>query len=135
MAVEEHLTAVVSTAHPWATRTSADASDLLDAEIISMTRGTGMRAAYEALMRAEGHPAPVAWEVTLPSTVRAIAARGLGIGIVTSSRADAPDDLVHLPISSPHATSQLGVVWRDQPPPAPPTQAVLTALHRHLATE
>ena len=134
IASEEHLTAVVSHTHPWATKTTLVAGDLLDVEVICMTRGTGMRAAYDAMMRAEGHPAPVTWEVTLPSTVRALADRGLGVGIVTSSRADPVDDLVRLPIRSKHAISQLGVVWRDQPTPGPPTEAVLTALRRQLAT-
>lgn len=134
VAVEEHLTAVVSHTHPWAARTWLPAGDLLHASVTCMVRGTGMRAAYEAMMGAEGHPAPVAWEVTLPSTVRALASRAVGVGIVTSSRADAPDDLVHLPIRSKHATSQLGVVWRDQPLPGPPTEAVVTAFRRQLAT-
>ena len=133
VAVEEHIIAVVSQDHPWVTNTSVSARDLLDVEVICMASGTGMRAAYEAMMRADGHPAPVAWEVTLPSTVRALAWRGLGVGIVTASRADAPDDLVHLPIHSKRATSQLGVVWRDQPP-GPATEAVVTALRRHLVT-
>lgn len=134
VAVEEHLTAVVSASHPWASRTALSVSDLLNAEIICMVRGTGMRAAYEAMMRAEGHHGPVAWEVTLPSTVRALASRGVGIGIVTSSRADPPDDLVHLPIRSRHATSKLGVVWRAQPPPGPPTEAVVATLRQRLST-
>lgn len=134
VAVEEHVTAVVPHTHPWATRTSLSAGDLLAAEVICMARGTGVRAAYEAMMRAEGHPAPVAWEVTLPTTVRALASRGVGVGIVTSSRADAPDALTNLPIRSTQATSNLGVVWREQPPPGPPTEAVVTALRRHLAS-
>lgn len=132
VAVEEHLTAVVSPDHPWATRTSLSTEDLLDAEVICMARGTGVRAAYEAMMRAEDHPAPVTWEVTLPSTVRALASRGVGVGVVTSSRADAPDQLVHVPLRSRNTTSQLGVVWRDQPPPGPATQAVVTALRHRL---
>lgn len=134
IAVEEHLIAVVSPDHPWATKPSASADDLLETEVICMAGGTGVRAAYEAMMRADGHPAPVAWEVTLPSTVRALARRGLGVGIVTSSRADAPDDLVHLPIRSKQGVSQLGVVWREQPPPGPATEAVVLALRRQLAT-
>lgn len=131
---EEQVTAVVSHTHPWAAKPTLAGHDLLEEEIICMGRGTGMPAAYEAMMQAEGHPAPVAWEVTLPSTVRALAERGLGVGIVTSSLADPADDLVHLPIRSKHATSQLGVVWRDEPPPGPPTEAVLTALRTQLAT-
>ena len=133
VAVDERVTAVVSPTHPWATKTSLSVHDLLDAEVICMANGTGMRDAYEAMMRAEGQAAPIAWEVTLPSTVRALAHRGIGVGIVTSSRADAPDDLVHLPIRSKHATSHLGVVWRHEPPPGPATEAVVSVLRRHLA--
>jgi DNA-binding transcriptional LysR family regulator len=133
VATEERLTAVVSHTHPWAAKTSLVADDLLEGEVICMASGTGMRAAYEAMMHAEGHPAPVAWEVTLPSTVRALAERGLGVGIVTSSLADGADNLVHLPIRSRHGTSKLGVVWRDHPPAGPPTTAVVTSLRRHLA--
>ncbi|MCA0294486.1 MAG: LysR family transcriptional regulator [Actinobacteria bacterium] len=132
VALQEHVTAVVSPTHPWATRTVLSPADLLDAEIICMAHGTGMRAAYEAMMHAEAHPAPVAWEVTLPSTVRTLAERGLGVGIVTSSRADPVDKLVHLPIRSQHAISQLGVVWRGRPSPGPPTEAVLEALRSQL---
>lgn len=133
VALEEHVTAVVSPDHPWAPRPEVSPEDLSGAEVICMVRGTGMRAAYEALMSAEGRPAPVTWEVTLPSTVRSLASRGVGVGIVTSSRADPADDLVHLPIRSGHTTSRLGVVWRDQPPPGPATEAVVRALRRQLA--
>lgn len=132
VAVEEQVTAVVSSEHPWVSRRALRVDDLADAEIICMTRGTGMRAAYEAMMRAEGHPAPVVWEVTLPSTVRALASRGVGVGIITSSRADPPDDLIHLPIRSLHATSKLGIVWRPDPPPGPAAEAVITALRNQL---
>lgn len=133
VALEEHVTAVVSPDHPWATRPGVSPEELSDAEVICMVRGTGMRAAYEAMMTAEGLPAPVTWEVTLPSTVRSLASRGVGVGIVTSSRADPADELVHLPIRSRHTTSRLGVVWRDQPPPGPATDAVVAALRRQLA--
>lgn len=132
VAVEEQVIAVVSQDHPWVGRAAISPKEVAGAEIICMTRGTGMRAAYESLMSAEGLPAPVAWEVTLAITVRGLAARGLGVGIVTSSRADAPHDLVQLPIRSRHATSRLGVVWREQPPPGPATAAVVRMLRDHL---
>jgi DNA-binding transcriptional LysR family regulator len=133
VAVEERVVAIVAADHAWASRRSLSARELVDAEIICMTRGTGMRAAYDAMMRQEGQPAPVAWEVTLPSTVRALAGRGVGVGIVTASRADAPDDLVRLPIRSRHSTSRLGVVWRHQPPPGPATDTVVTALRTRFS--
>lgn len=133
VAVEEQVAAVVGSGHPWSKRKSVAPKDLAGAEIIGMTRGTGMRAAYDHLMEREGQAAPVAWEVTLPGTVRALAARGLGVGVVTSSRADPPDDLVHLRIRSRHTTSHLGVVWRERPAPRPATRAALRAFSGELA--
>ena len=54
-----------------------------------------------------------------------------------SSRADPPSDLAHIALSSTHAASALGVVWRDRPRPSAATRAVLAALRTHLdvATE
>lgn len=135
VAVREELRVVVSRTHPWAKRRRIRPDELAEAGVICMTQGTGMRAAYDAMMRAEGLPAAAAWEVTLPSTVRSLAARGLGVGLLTSSRADPPGDLVSLPLLSRHTGSALGVVWRDRPPPTPGTEAVLTSLREHLGAE
>ena len=137
IALNERVTAIVAPDHPWAQRTDIPPAELLDQPVICLTPGTGMRTAYDAMMAAEGLPAPVAWEVTLPATARALAARGMGVAVLTSSRADPPTDLAHIALSSTHAASALGVVWRDRPRPSAATRAVLTALRTRLgvATE
>lgn len=132
VALDERVVAVVGPRHPWAGRARIAPSELLDQPVICTSEGTGMRLAYTTLMRAEGLPAPVTWEVTLPTTARALAARGLGVAILTSSSADAPSELHHARISSAHATSRLGLVWRATPAPSAGARATLRALRAHL---
>lgn len=132
VALVEHVMVVVGPDHPWADRDQVSPAELADQQLIVTTAGTGMRAAYELMMRREGLRAPVQWEVTLPTTVRTMAARGFGVGVVTSSAADPPSEVRRIAIDSPYARSLLGVVWRAQPQPSPAAQAVVTALRTHL---
>ncbi|GGF37234.1 putative transcription regulator, LysR family protein [Marmoricola endophyticus] len=131
VAVTERVAAVVPQDHEWATRRSIRPRDLLDVKVICTSHGTGMRAAYETMMAAERLAAPVALDVTLPSTARALVARGLGVGVLTTSHADLPDDLTRVEIRSHHATSYLGVVWRGSPSAA--ATVMLETLRRRLA--
>lgn len=136
VALVEHVTAVVALDHPWAERPTIEPAELIEQPVIAMTAGTGMRAAYESLMRQEGLPAAVQWEVTLPTTVRTMAARGFGVGVVTSSAADPPaDDVRQVPIDSTYTRSMLGVVWRSSPTPSPAAAAVLAAFRHHLGRD
>lgn len=132
VAVRERVAVLVRRDHVWAARESVRPSDLLDTDVVCTTRGTGMRSAYDALMRAEGLPTPVTWEVTLPPTARAFVSRGLGVGVLTTSQADLDDDLMRVEIESEHTTSMLGVVWRSLPEPSPAAAAVLAALRSYL---
>lgn len=133
VATEERVVAAVGGGHDWAGHAKVSPADLLDVPVICLGVGTGMRSAYESMMSREGLPAPVTWEVTLPATARALAARGLGAAILTRSRADLPGDLVSVPVDSAHAQSRLGVVWRPGRAPTAATRAVLAALRRHLS--
>lgn len=135
VAVREQVVALVHPDHAWAGRRHVLPRALLEQEVVCTARGTGMRNAFEHLVRSEGLVVPVRWEVTLPTTARTLAARGLGVAVLTSSRADAPDGLVRVPIRSPHATSVLGVVWRPRPAPSAATEAVLRALREHLGAD
>ncbi|GAA4102090.1 LysR family transcriptional regulator [Nocardioides kongjuensis] len=132
VALDERVVAVVGPRHPWTARAQVSAAELLHVPVICTSEGTGMRLAYSTLMRAEGLAAPVSWDVTLPTTARALAARGLGVAVVTSSSADAPSDLHQVRIASAHATSRLGLVWRADPPPSAAARATLATLRAHL---
>jgi DNA-binding transcriptional LysR family regulator len=94
--------------------------------------GNWLRAAYESMMSREGLPAPVTWEVTLPTTARALASRGLGVAVLTTSPADPPDALIYAGIESAYTRSHLGVIWRSGNAMTAATRTVLDALRYHL---
>jgi len=71
--------------------------------------------------------------VTLPTTARALASRGLGAAVLTTSVADLPDALVYVPVESDYARSRLGIVWRSGHAMTAATRIVLDALREHLA--
>jgi DNA-binding transcriptional LysR family regulator len=132
VAVEERVAAAVGADHRWTTRAGVAPAELLDVPVVCLAAGTGVRAAYETMMTREGLPAPVSWEVTLPTTARALASRGLGAAVLTTSSADVPDALVYVPIESDYARSYLGVVWRSEHAISAAARTVLEALHAHL---
>lgn len=132
IALDEVVSVAVGPGHPWTSRSRIEPRELLEQPVIALAEGTGMRHAYQAMMRAEGLPAPVTWEVTLPGTARALASRGLGVAVLTTSTADAPSDLHPLRIESTHTASRLGLVWRSEPQPSAGARAVLAALKQHL---
>lgn len=131
-ALDERVAAAVGANHPWADRDSIRPEELLDVPVVSLGGGTGMRTAYESMMHREGLPAPVTWEVTLPATARALASRGLGAAVLTTSVADLPDELVYIPVESAHAHSRLGVVWRSGHALTAANRTVLEILRRRL---
>jgi len=133
VAVEERLAAAIGNDHQWGTRASVAPAELLDVPVVCLAAGTGVRAAYETMMSREGLPAPVTWEVTLPTTARALASRGLGAAVLTTSAADLPDALVYVPVESDYARSRLGIVWRSGHAMTAATRIVLDALREHLA--
>lgn len=128
VAIEERVTAFVGPVHPWRDRTEVTAAELAGASVICLPPGSGMRGAYDAMMSADRVAAPVTWEVTLPSTARALAARGMGVAVLTSSRADPSNDLHALQVVSEHAQSRLGLVWRAGQPPSAATRRVIEVL-------
>jgi DNA-binding transcriptional LysR family regulator len=132
VAVEERVAAAVGADHRWTTRAGVAPAELLEVPVVCLAAGTGVRAAYETMMTREGLPAPVSWEVTLPTTARALASRGLGAAVLTTSSADVPDSLVYVPIESDYARSYLGVVWRSEHAISTAARTVLEALHAHL---
>lgn len=123
--LSEDVAAVVSSTHELAARTFLTADDLADADLIALPVGTGSRTGLERFMRASGRRTHVRWEVSSPAAVGLLAGRGLGVGILTTSRADTPDDLVRVPLDPP-TRSRLVVAWRDAARPA--TRVLLTAL-------
>ena len=119
---DDAIVAVVSPRHPWATRRSIRPAELNDAALISLPVGTGARAALDAILPA----VRPRWEVSTPSFIESLAARGLGVGIVSETTAEGWSGVRTVPIAATAARSQLGVVWRGDPTLA--TRALLDRL-------
>lgn len=136
MAFEDTLVAVVAPGHPWVDRTSVGADELAGADLISLPPGTGARSALDAVLtdcdtsvtavdRSANRPGP-RWEVTTPAFVQMLAARSLGVGIVSALTAREWAGVVPVPVDHRGAWSRLGVLWRD--PPSHATRALLHEL-------
>ncbi|UEA59574.1 LysR family transcriptional regulator [Gordonia otitidis] len=128
--VDDALHAVIARNHPWATRSTVSPDEIADIDLISLTRGTGARAALDALLARQGQMRRPRWEVASPSLARMLATRGLGVAALSASTAASWNDIVSLPISDPDARSRLGVVWRD--PESPAAAALLSEIGPHF---
>lgn len=123
---DDALVAVVDLGHPWTARARVRPGELPRADLIALPRGTGARAALDALMARSGRTIVPRWEVATPTCIQMLTTRGLGVGIVSATTARDWDDVVPLPIDDELARSRLGVVWRHQPSYA--AQALLRQL-------
>ncbi|WP_147916417.1 LysR family transcriptional regulator [Ruania zhangjianzhongii] len=112
---DDALVAVVARGHPWAARSGLRAIDLAHADLITLPRGTGARAALETLMTGVGSTVEPRWEVTTPTFVQMLTTRGLGVGIVSATTAEQWDGVVAVQVCDGRARSRLGIVWRDRP--------------------
>lgn len=113
--VDDELVAVVGHGHPWAARQRIRPAELARADLIALPRGTGARAALDGLTARLGTTTTPRWEVATPAYVELLAARGLGVGIVSATTAADWEDVISLRIADKEARSQLGIVWSTRP--------------------
>jgi DNA-binding transcriptional LysR family regulator len=122
---DEALIAIVGHDHPLAARATITIPGLRNRDLISLSRGTGLRACVDAAFASAGFEPRIAFEVSDPRVLVQFAARGLGIGLVSESIARAHADDVHtLTIArAPRARILLG--WRQDGPISPAARALI----------
>lgn len=108
---DDPLVAVVAPDHPWASRRSIRPAELDMVDVISLPRGTGDRAAL-AQLRPGLEPR---WEVSTPWFIERLAARGLGVGVVSDATRRRWDEVRAIPVNAPDVRSRLGIAWRPSP--------------------
>lgn len=86
--------------------------------LICMPRGTGIRTVFEEACASRGLKLDVALEVSAPGTAADLAARGLGIAILSESMAAAHPGLEARVIEDVDVPALLALVWRPAPSPA-----------------
>ncbi|UNK70193.1 LysR family transcriptional regulator [Microbacterium sp. H1-D42] len=120
---DDPLVAVVAPDHAWATRTSIRPAELSGVDIIALPTGTGDRSALAELLPG----VTPRWEVSTPWFVERLAARGIGVGIVSDATRRRWTEVRAVPIAAPDVRSRLGIAW-----PHSPTRAA-TAMRELLA--
>jgi len=113
--VDDALVVIVAPGHPWAARAAVDPGALAAVDLMTLPAGTGARTALDAVLTRVGASADPRWEVSAPATVRMLAARNLGVGVLSATTCEGWDDVVAVPIDDPQARSRFGPVWSTRP--------------------
>ncbi|MCK9923130.1 LysR family transcriptional regulator [Frankia sp. AgPm24] len=124
--LSEPLVAAVAPDHPLAARPSVTLAELTAHPLACLPPGTGVRTVFERCCAAAGVRPRFAVQAAAPAAVADLAARGLGVAILSTSMVDGrADSLRALPIEDAPVRALLALTWTATPSPA------LHALLRH----
>jgi len=124
--VDEELVAVVAPGHPLAGAGAGAGAitirQLRDLPLVSLPRGTGVRAALDAACAAAGFAPRIVFEASALPMVVELAGRGLGLAVVPASIPNGPGILR---ITDPRLRSRLELAWRCAPAANPAARALI----------
>ena len=110
--VDEALVAAVREDDPLAARSVVTLADLRDQPLVSLPRGTGVRAAFDAACATAGFEPRIVLEASALPMVARLAGMGLGVAILPASSPPSLDLPLHvLPIERPNIRSRLELAW------------------------
>jgi DNA-binding transcriptional LysR family regulator len=128
---DEPLVAAVSHHHALAPRTTISVRDLREEPLISLPKGSGLRASLDGAFATTGVSPRVAFEASDPETVAELAGRGLGVAILPQSVATArPRQLRAIALTRPKLRGRLAFAWRAEGPISPAARTLI----RHAGT-
>jgi DNA-binding transcriptional LysR family regulator len=132
--VSERLVAAVAKDHPLSERTRLTLSDLAGPPLVCMPEGTGIRTVFDRVCSARGVTLPVALEASAPGTVADLAARGLGVAILSETIAAAhAGRLCSAIIEDADIPALLTLIWK--PALSPAAAAFLTHCRRAFGAD
>lgn len=119
--VSEELCVLVPPGHEWAAESSVRVTDLDTRPVICMPPGTGIRATLDDACAVAGVSPTVGLQATSADAVADLAARGLGVAVLSASMAaDFADTLVSLALVDVPKPALLLLVWAESSNPAVP---------------
>jgi DNA-binding transcriptional LysR family regulator len=125
-AADEALVAAVSHDDPLAACAEITLTALRERALISLPRGTGLRASIDGACSQAGFQPHIAFEASDPNVLARFAARGFGVAILPASIARAhPADLHPIAITSPRLRARLELAWRAEGPTSPAARALV----------
>jgi DNA-binding transcriptional LysR family regulator len=129
--VDEPLVAAVAHGDPLAGRRTVGLRQLVKRALVSLPRGTGLRAALDDACAIAGVEARVAFEAGDPTVVAQLAERGLGVAILPASVAAAHRaGLRAVTVTRPALRSRMELVWRADGPASPAASALIERVRR-----
>ena len=124
--VSEGLAALVPEDHVLAAQEKVTLRRLCAYPLVCLPVGTGIRSVLDQACAAAGVRANVALQATAPGAVIDLAARGLGVAVLSASMAE-ESGLICVPITEVDLPALLALVWRRE------DNTVLRALLPHCA--
>lgn len=117
--VSEGLAAAALPDHPLAARRHATLETVSAYPIVCLPTGTGIRAVLDQACTAQGLRPVIALEASAPAAVLDLAARGLGVAVLSESMVVAERDrLSALTLDDIDTPAVLAIVWSDSESPA-----------------
>ena len=131
--IRERLVAAVPAGHPLERRRRVTLRDLAAYPVVCMPPGSGLRAVLDQACAAQGVEPAVALEASAADAIAGLAARGLGVAVLSESMAESyRDRLTEHVIADAHVPALLALVWRPAHNPA--LSALLTQCQRAFGT-
>ena len=122
----ESLVALAPPDSELAGRKEVTVDDLTAYRLVTLPEGTGIRTVFDEACLSKGLIPDLALAASAPGAVADLAARGLGIAVLSESMAAAYPGLTAVPIAGIEIPALLALVWR------PRVSAALGALLPHL---
>jgi DNA-binding transcriptional LysR family regulator len=117
--VSERLVAAVPHGHPLAKRRRATLADITGYPIVCLPIGTGIRTVFDEACAARGIRPDVSFQASAPDTVADLAARGLGVAVLSVSTVAGQHDRLHIvPIDDVETPAVLALIWTATVSPA-----------------
>ncbi len=133
--VDQPIVAVVGHQHELAGRAVVTLADLAGQPLISLARGSGLRARLDEAFAAAGLAPRVAFEASSPEVVADLAAHGLGVAFLPGPFAEfRKDRLAVLQVDPPEMRGRLVLAWRASGPPSPAGRALVAHLRTALGS-
>jgi len=130
--ISERLVAAAPHANPLPERSRLTLADLVSSPLICLPEGTGIRTVFDQARTAAGVRLDVALEASAPAAVADLAARGLGVAILSETIAAAQADRLAAQVIEDVGTlALLALAWK--PSPSPATTAFITHCRRAFA--
>ncbi|KLL11981.1 LysR family transcriptional regulator [Protofrankia coriariae] len=117
--ISDRLVAVVSNDHPLAGRPRTFLADIAAFPLVCLPTGTGIRAVFDQACSAMGIEPTIALQASAPGAITDLAARGLGVAILSESMAATRHDGVTvLPVDDILSPALLTLIWKTGKNPA-----------------